>query len=193
MVKTMHPNETPPDLDTSHLGPTVRRLRRAAGLTLTELAEQVDLSQPFLSQIETNQAMPSLLALHRVASALGTSTHALLEPTPQDVSLVRAKEGRRFALADGATVRFLVSGAGHRMEPNEVIAASNVTMEHTTSHVGEEMVHVLQGSVIVDVDGQASVTLEVGDTYAYPALDPHTWRSGDSGARFLIITSPPSF
>lgn len=193
MVKLMHPHETVPDLDTSHLGPTVRKLRRAAGLTLMELAEQVDLSQPFLSQIETNQAMPSLLALHRVACALGTSTHALLEPIPQDISLVRSKEGRRFALADGATVRFLVSGSGHRMEPNEVIAAANVTMEHTTSHVGEEMVHVLHGSVIVAIEGEDDVTLEVGDTYAYPAVNPHSWRSGDSGARFLIITSPPSF
>jgi transcriptional regulator with XRE-family HTH domain len=175
------------------LGPAVRRLRRAAGLTLVELAEQSGLSQPFLSQIETNQAMPSLLALHRVAVALGTSTHALLEPTPQEFSLVRAKDGRRFALADGATVRFLVSGAGHRMEPNEVVAAANVTMEHSTSHLGEEVVYVLEGSVTVSVEGAGEVTLHPGDTYAYPSLNEHNWRSGDQGARFVIITSPPSF
>lgn len=180
-------------LVTSHLGPAVRRLRRAAGLTLMELADQANLSQPFLSQIENNQAMPSLLALHRVAIALGTSTYALLEPTPEKFSLVRAKEGRRFALADGATVRFLASGSSHRMEPNEVVAAANVTMEHSTSHLGEEVIHVLEGNVFVTVEGAGEVSLAQGDTYTYPAINEHTWRSGESGARFLIIASPPSF
>jgi len=176
-----------------NLGHKLRRLRKAACLTLMELAAQADLSQPFLSQIENGQAMPSLMALHRLAIALGTSTHAILEPIPQAISLVRSGEGRLFALADGATVRFLVSGSGHRLEPNEVTASANVAMDHMTSHTGEELVYVLDGSVIITIEGVGETALGVGDTFTYPSVLHHTWRSGESGARFLIVTSPPSF
>ena len=67
-------------------------------MTMQELADRCDLSQPFLSQIENSRAMPSLYALHRVAQALGTTTVALLDPTYSEVTLVRADDGASFML-----------------------------------------------------------------------------------------------
>ncbi len=160
---------------------------------MQKLAEQCELSQPFLSQIENSRAMPSLFALHRVAQALGTTTVALLEPEYAAVAVVRADDGERFILADGATVRFLVPGAGNRLEANETTAAPGVEMEHAITHDGQELIHVLAGSVSVDLEGQNSTQLELGDTMVYPATTPHRWRAGESGARFLIVSSPPSF
>ena len=97
------------------LGPTLHTLRNAAGLTLDHLAATADLSQSFLSQIENGRALPSLLALHRIAHALGTTTYDLLQPAAVPSSLVRRSEGRRFALADGATVRWLTAGTDRRL------------------------------------------------------------------------------
>lgn len=175
------------------LGPALRRRRKAAGLTMKQLADVCGLSQPFLSQIENSRAMPSLFALHRVAQALDTTTVALLEPTHSAVTLVRQGEGERFVLADGATTRFLTPGDGHRLEANETSAAPGVAMSHAIVHDGQEMIRVLDGELTVHLEGEEPVVLEVGDTMSYPATTPHRWSSGELGARFLIVSSPPSF
>ncbi len=175
------------------LGPTLRRCRKAAGLTLQELADQSGLSQPFLSQIENMRAMPSLLSLHRVAKSLRTTTVALLEPSHSAITLVRNGEGDRFALADGATMRFLTPGDGHRLEANETTAAPGVAMSHAIVHEGQEMIRLLEGELTVHLEGTEDTVLQAGDTISYPASTPHRWSSGQQGAKFLIVSSPPSF
>ncbi|MDE0137587.1 MAG: helix-turn-helix transcriptional regulator, partial [bacterium] len=52
------------DAVAASLGAALRRLRKAQGLTLQQLASRCGLSQPFLSQLENGKAMPSLMALH---------------------------------------------------------------------------------------------------------------------------------
>jgi DNA-binding XRE family transcriptional regulator len=59
------------------LGTAIRERRVGRGLTLVGLAGRVNLSQPFLSQIENGRARPSLMSLHRIAEALETTPQAL--------------------------------------------------------------------------------------------------------------------
>ena len=176
------------------LGAALRRLRKSRDLTLQQLADLCGLSQPFLSQLENGKAMPSLLALHAVARALGTNAHDLLEPRGEmDISLVRAEDEGGFELVEGASVRFLVHGGSHFMEPNEVVAEPGVTTSHI-GHTGEEMVYVLAGRLRVEVKDVAPVELGVGDAYTFPATVHHNVSVvGSEQSRFLIITSPPSF
>ena len=183
---------TEPESVASQLGPALRQRRKAAGMTMQELADRCGLSQPFLSQIENSRAMPSLFALHRVAQALGTTTVGLLDPALSEVTLVRADEGEAFFLAEGATTRFLTPGEGHRMEANETVAEPNIVSD-VIVHEGQEVVHVLEGSVEIRLEDRDPIPLNRGDTLLYPSMTPHQWVSGDDGARFLIITSPPSF
>ena len=161
-------------------------------MTMQELADRCDLSQPFLSQIENSRAMPSLFALHRVAQALGTTTVALLEPAFSEITLVRADEGEAFFLVEGASTRFLTPGEGRRLEVNETLAEPNIVSD-VIVHEGQEVVHLIEGSVEIRLAGRDPIPLDPGDTVLYPSTTPHQWVSGDAGARFLIITSPPSF
>ena len=174
------------------LGTTLRQRRKAAGMTMQELADRCGLSQPFLSQIENSRAMPSLYALHRVAQALGTTTVALLDPTYSEVTLVRADEGASFMLFEGATARFLTPGEGHRIEANEIVVEAGFLSDKIV-HEGQELIRVLEGSLEMRLEGRDPVSLHRGDTISYPSATPHQWTSGDAGARFLIVTSPPSF
>ena len=174
------------------LGLNLRRRRKTAGLTMQELADRCGLSQPFLSQIENSRAMPSLFALHRVAQALGTTTVGLLDPESSEVTLVRGNESDGFVLSEGARTRFLTPGEGHRLEANEQVAEAGITSD-TTAHEGEELIRVLEGSIVLRLQGRDPVELHPGDTILYPATTPHQWISGQAGARFLIVSSPPSF
>lgn len=189
-------SEAPVDGDevAASLGATLRDLRKSRGLTLQQLADLCGLSQPFLSQLENGKAVPSLIALHNVAQALDTNAHDLLVPSRgRKVSTVRRGDGDRYPLVEGATVRFLVHGVSHTMEPNEVIAEAGVSTSHT-GHAGEEMVYVLDGDVRIDIEGMDAVDLGPGDTCTFPSTIPHSVGAGEDGpARYLIISSPPSF
>ena len=176
------------------LGTALRRLRKAQGLTLQQLAARCGLSQPFLSQLENGKAMPSLMALHYVAQALKTTAHSLLQPQERlDVSLVRHGEGETYQLVEGASVRFLTRGGSHLMEPNEVEFDPGAGTVNT-GHEGEEVIYVLEGRLRVELEGSVPVELTPGDVYTYPATIPHTIAAaGQAGCRFLVVSSPPSF
>ena len=176
------------------LGAALRKLRKAKGLTLQQLASRCGLSQPFLSQLENGKAMPSLMALHNVAQALDTTAHSLLQPPERlEVSLVRHGEGDTYELTEGGSVRFLTRGDAHLMEPNEVEFAPGAGTVNA-GHAGEEVIYVLEGRLRVALEGSQPVELSRGDVYTYPATIPHTMTAtGRRGCRFLAVTSPPSF
>lgn len=176
------------------LGQALRERRKSRGLTLQQLADRCGLSQPFLSQLENGKAMPSLLALHQVAAALGTSARELLQPTVStDVSLVRSDSTRCSELGDGATACFLVEGANHQIETILITAKPGAESGCDLAHSGEEMIYVLEGTISVTLGDNEGVPLGDGDAYTYPSATPHSWRNADSRtARFLVISSPPS-
>ena len=66
------------------LGHRVRHHRRRSGLTLSELGTRVGRPPSYLSQLENGRLEPKLGALADLATALGTTTGDLLDPTPPD-------------------------------------------------------------------------------------------------------------
>lgn len=62
---------------TASLGDYLREQRRAAQLTLRQLAEQAGVSNPYLSQIERGLRKPSAEVLQQVAKALRISAETL--------------------------------------------------------------------------------------------------------------------
>ena len=59
-------------------------------------------------------------------------------------------------------------------------------------HEHDEGFFVLEGSVTLFVPG-ASIELGVGDYYVAPRGVPHTYRVGDTDARWLCTSSPAGF
>lgn len=70
------------------LGENVRRTREERGLQGKELAQLVNITPGYLSQIETGKSEPTLKVLRRIASALGVTPGTLLdgEPTMRGVA-----------------------------------------------------------------------------------------------------------
>ena len=60
------------------LGGNVRRLRRERGLSQEQLAFEAEIDRTYVSQIERAVINPSLLVLHKVAKALGSTVPDLL-------------------------------------------------------------------------------------------------------------------
>lgn len=65
-----------------NLGSRLRDIRLKAGLTLRELARQVDVSPSFVSQIENGKSQPSVATLYAFAKLLNVSVDDLFENRP---------------------------------------------------------------------------------------------------------------
>lgn len=59
------------------LGKRIQKLREEKGMIQSELAEKVKLSTKYIQFIETGHRRPSLKALYRIASSLGSKVSEL--------------------------------------------------------------------------------------------------------------------
>jgi len=62
----------------NQIGRRVKEIRRVKGMSQAELAEQIDMSVPYISLIETATKKASLSTLILIANALGVTVDALL-------------------------------------------------------------------------------------------------------------------
>lgn len=174
------------------LGARLRGLRKARGLTLTQLAEAAALSHPFLSQLERGLARPSMASLERLARALGTSRVELIaasEPPRPDEgahpTIVRAGEGLVGPFAEGSA-RMLADGP-RRFEPMEFTGANAEPGDHYV-HEEDEFLTVLEGEIVISFATYGERLLRVGDSVYCRSGTPHRWHSpGGAPYRLLIV------
>src|SRR3954451_11236172 len=94
-------------VEQTHVGPRVRALREAMGLSLRDLALRSGVSAPMLSQVERGGTSPTLAVAGRIAGGLDLTLSPLLRLDEGDgVTVVRSGE----RLKGGARQR------GHRWE-----------------------------------------------------------------------------
>jgi transcriptional regulator with XRE-family HTH domain len=80
----------------SALGRAVKERRQELGLTQEQLANDTDLHQRWLSNVETGKRNPSYASLRRLAAGLDLSTSDLIARA-EDVERDSAKTNRRVA------------------------------------------------------------------------------------------------
>lgn len=173
------------------LGGAIRERRVARELTLVQLAVLVDLSQPFLSQIENGRARPSMTSLYRIAHALDSTPQGLFGGTIEALSapaLVRASDARvvDFDAAEVKSSAHIFLGGE---APFHVLEYAGLPPEFGDywEHEGFEAIYVVEGEIEIDIDGQLS-KLRSGDFLSYPSRIRHRLRSLNAvPARALLI------
>lgn len=175
---------------TNPLGAAIRERRLAEELTLVALAERSGLSQPFLSQVETGKAKPSMASLYRIASALGTTPQALFTGPPTDAhapAVVRSEDHSVPEIdTEGESLRRLLLPGDAPFHVVELQGLATDFLE-TWSHPGFEALYVIVGPVEVEIDGEITA-LGTGDFVSYPADLPHRYRSVlGASAKVLIV------
>ncbi len=91
---TEAPSAGPADAINRHLGARVKQLRAQRGWSLEQLATASGVSRSMLSQIEREQANPTLAVTLRIAQAFGMNLGDLLEMpgATSAVSVIRAED-----------------------------------------------------------------------------------------------------
>jgi transcriptional regulator with XRE-family HTH domain len=195
------PKSTAPlDDEAVYMGERLRALRTERGLTMVQFAELTGMSQPFVSLVERGHARLSLTSMARVAEALGIRSASLLahEPVSREVldgvDVVRASHRTAPGPDAGSGVRrvWQLAQLPGGLLGTELVG-TDTTPEFTAHPDDDEFVYVLEGVLEVELDDGTVQTLTIGDSIAFAAGRPHSWRAIDSsGYRVLAVVARPS-
>ena len=187
------------------LGEKIRHHRKSQKQTLAELAEQCNLSASFLSQIERDQANPSIGTLQSLAHALGLTMATFFEDPDEGEDELQTGETLAAVVRADRRKLIIYPGSGTRHEllsPDLqrkiqmtwiVMPPGTYTGDVPFVHEGEECGIVLQGKIEGWV-GDEHYILGPGDAIYHRSDIPHRSRNiGDEDAIMIVASTPPSF
>lgn len=191
---------------TKSIGTQIRKSRKSLQLTLVELAEKCDISPSFLSQIERDQANPSVTTLYAIADTLGISMASFFEGSNENNHLkqnTQTIQSAKVVKADRRKI-LIYPGSGIRNELltpnlNGAIQLMWIVMPPGTDsgdepfvHEGEECGVILQGQLETWI-GDEKFILGPGDSIYHSSKIPHSSRNiGDSDVIMIVAKTPPS-
>ncbi|MCC9183588.1 helix-turn-helix domain-containing protein [Mycolicibacterium mageritense] len=179
----------------SAIGARVKQERQARGWTLDQLADAASVSRRMVVSVEQGAVNPSVGTLLRLSDALGVGLPALVEPPePKAVKVTRSGGGAELWSGAAGGRGVLVAGT----TPPNVVELWDWSLGPGDQHASEahaagtkELVHVLDGAITVDVDGQ-KIELGIGDAVAFPGDVDHSYtNSHKKPARFALAVFEP--
>ena len=160
-------------------------MRETKGLSLEEISERSGLSVEQIQSIETDQNLPSLGPLIKVARALGVRLGTFLDDSDAIGPVVcRAADREKqstISFSNGAADArkhmeyhpLAQQKAGRHMEPFIIdITPSEEREFQLSAHEGEEFIYVMQGEVEIDY-GKEKYVLQEGDSIFYDSIVKH--------------------
>jgi transcriptional regulator with XRE-family HTH domain len=179
----------------AQLGPALKALRQARGHSLIEVSEATGVSRSFLSLVENGRSDITIGRLLRLVTFYGAHIADLLpQDEPHDPIIVRRDEQREVqSRAEGIRIFLLAPDMERAMTPTLGLVEPTGASAEFASHTGEEFLHVLEGSLRIDLADAESLLLEAGDSAYFKSDRLHSYRNAGSGlARFLTVATPPT-
>jgi transcriptional regulator with XRE-family HTH domain len=175
------------------LGIKIKRLRLQNNLTQEELADRCELSKGYISQLENELTSPSIQTLEDILNALGTNFADFFRDEKEE-KIVFTDADFIEKIADGHKIEWLVPNAQkNEMEPIRVTIDPHTTLSEDMPHEGEEFGFVLQGEIVL-VYGKKKYVCKKGESFYFRSDKPHyIINKKDKVAKFLWVSTPPTF
>ncbi|NLW20780.1 MAG: cupin domain-containing protein [Clostridiales bacterium] len=178
------------------IGGTLRRLRLSRNLTQEDLADRCELSKGFISQVENNLTSPSIATLTDLIECLGTTLRQFFSEYDQEKIVFKRQdmfEKEDPDLLRGNIVWLVPNAQKNRLEPMLVTLGPGGRTAEFPAHEGEEFGYVLSGRIVL-MNGQHPHPVTRGESFCLkPSAPHHILNPGKREARFLWVSTPPSF
>jgi transcriptional regulator with XRE-family HTH domain len=169
---------------------SLRRERRRAGLSLTEVARRAGIAKSTLSQLESGAGNPSLETLWAICVALDAPFSRLLDPPRPHVQVIRAGEGPTVSAAHADYQATLLAACppGARRDVYRISAGPGHARA-SEPHMPGVVEHVVlsAGRALVGLAGEP-VEVGPGDYVCYPADVPHVFEALEPGTRAVLVS-----
>jgi transcriptional regulator with XRE-family HTH domain len=173
------------------IGTKIKELRMKSGISQKDLADKVDLTPSFISQLESNQIVPSLHSFMQICNALGVSLSATFEKKAGEADWLIRKEktfsqllhkdngARSFRILKNGTM----TGSLIIIEPYAKAKGDMIVAE------GKKLLYVLKGDISVTINGKVE-TLRPGDSlYLNKEVTSLLKNEGGDNAEILFISA----
>ena len=180
------------------MGQKIRQLRLDSRLTLEEAAERAGCTPGFLSQVERNQAVPSITMLYAIAQALGVKVTHFFPRMASVAKVVRAHERDTFRF-EGSHIAYTILSSSFPERKLESLLVqmdpvdANLPVDEFRSHPGEEFYYVLEGTFRLRL-GDMVYDLNPGDSAHYQSTIKHDLEcASDRPAIAFCVITPSLF
>ncbi|WP_454725309.1 MULTISPECIES: helix-turn-helix domain-containing protein [Cupriavidus] len=186
-----------PALDTAALGAEIRKLRKARGKTLADLAGATGRSTSFMSQLERGRAEMSISDLKRVAQTLGVPLGWFFvsesKPAAEVGRVQRAGSRRRLGtVTDGLVEELLSPNIGGSFETFLSTFESGAMLPEPSLRDTEEEGYLVKGRLDVWI-GEHFFELAAGDSFRIER-EPFRWANrGSTEAVVVWVIAPPTY
>lgn len=179
------------------LASDIRALRRARGLTLTEIALKLGRSVGWVSQVERGLSTPSLSDLRAFAELFGVPLSLFFShdvPIESERGVV-VRSGSRRALGtseSGLMEELLSPDLGGSFEMLRSVFAPGAELKTEARRPTEEAGYVVSGTFDIEISGTWH-RLGEGDSFRFDGK-PFRWRNpGMEPAVVIWVVSPPVY
>lgn len=179
------------------LGADLRALRKARGITLADLAQQLDRSVGWMSQVERDLSEPSITELRQIASVLNVPMSILFgqaDAPPEEVGhIVRKGQRRQIGSSVAGLVEELLSP--DLTDDFEVVHSTfrpNSEISTPVKRPTQEVGYILSGKLDLWIEGRI-YRLQSGDSFrirgeAFRWMNPY-----DVPAVAIWVIAPPVY
>ncbi|MEM7074316.1 MAG: XRE family transcriptional regulator [Pseudomonadota bacterium] len=179
------------------LGADLRALRKARGLTLVALAEDLGRSVGWLSQVERDMSEPSISDLRQIASVLGVPMSLLFAhasaPAQEQGYVVRAGARRPMGSGEEGLIEELLSP--DLTDDFEVIHSTfrpQSAMQRPANRPTQEVGYMVSGRLDLAI-GARHFTVGPGDSFRF-RHEPYRWANPyDEPAVAIWVIAPPVY
>ncbi|WP_292416450.1 XRE family transcriptional regulator [Mesorhizobium sp.] len=175
----------------------IRALRKARGLTLAEIAQKLDRSVGWVSQVERGLSIPSLGDLRAFAELFGVPLSLFFShdvPAEEERGVVvRAGSRRSLGTSESGLVEELLSpDLGGSFEMLRSVFAPGAELKTEARRPTEEAGYVASGTFELEIGGVWH-RLSEGDSFRFEGK-PFRWRNpGADPAVVIWVVSPPVY
>ena len=182
---------------TTTFGSDLRALRKARGLTLSDLAARMDRSVGWMSQVERGLSIPSFGELKALAAelnvALETLRHVPNAPKGEEGVIVRKAARRAIGhRADGLAEELLSPDLTDAFEVVHSTFEPGAERLDPDARPTQEIGYIVSGALEITI-GDTTHSLEAGDSFRIRG-EPFRWANrGQEPCNAIWVIAPPVY
>lgn len=176
------------------IGKKIKQLRTMYNLTQEELANRLELTKGYISQLENDLTEPSISTLEDIVLALGTNLSDFFKDEEVEEQIVFRKDDYFIKENPGYSITWLITNAQkNEMEPIMVTIQPKCQTDIDYPHEGQEFGYVLEGEVLLSL-GNKRYRLKKGESFYYDSSINHSLSNvKDKVCKLIWVSSPPNF
>lgn len=177
------------------IGSKIRELRLENGLTQEELANRLELTKGYISQLENNLSSPSMNTLFSILEVLGTDVSDFFSNQIEEQIVFKQSD---FFEKENDELKHKISwivpnALKYEMEPIIIEIGPGGSSELDDPHAGEEFGYVLEGDITLFINKKKHI-IKTGETFYYLANKEHYLHNHtNKKVKVLWISTPPMF